>query len=65
MAFPTFAVCVFVANGALTFYTVFESKRRQKFIPIIPPLHNSSLDFTETVGLLYFNKSDHSNLAEK
>ncbi len=49
----------------LLFYTVFESKRRQKFIPIIPPLHNSSLDFTETVGLLYFNKSDHSNLAEK
>src|ERR1700733_1812649 len=32
---------------------VFESKRRQRLIPVIPGLRNSSLDFVRTIGRLY------------
>ena len=43
----------------------FESKRRQKIIPIVSPLRNSTLDFVRTVGNAYFNRGDHKNLALK
>ncbi|MEO0472278.1 MAG: DUF4350 domain-containing protein [Bacteroidota bacterium] len=46
-------------------YVAFEVKRKQRIIPIIEPLPNSTLEFTETVGRLYFQSKDHKNLAEK
>jgi hypothetical protein len=49
----------------LGIFLLFEMKRRQKIIPIIKPVENSSVAFTETIGRLYFNKKNHSNLAEK
>src|SRR2546428_5436682 len=50
--------------GVLTFI-VFESKRRQRIIPIIQPLPNNTLEFTKVVGSLYFNKADHHDAALK
>jgi len=44
---------------------LFESKRRQRIIPEIKPLENSSASFVETVGRLYYNEADHTNLGEK
>jgi hypothetical protein len=49
----------------LGIFLAFEMKRRQKIIPIIKPIENSSVAFTETIGRLYFNKKNHTNLAEK
>ncbi len=43
----------------------FESKRRQRPIPIIPPLQNTSLEFVRTIGRLYFQRRDNYNLATK
>lgn len=54
-----------LAIFALGIYLLFEMKRRQKIIPIIPPVENSSVAFVETIGRLYYNKKNHSNLAEK
>jgi predicted DNA-binding ribbon-helix-helix protein len=50
---------------ALLMYVFFESKRRQKIVPIIAPLKNESVSFVETVGRLYYNKGNHANLADK
>ena len=44
---------------------VFESKRRQRQIPVIPPLTNTSLEFVRTIGRLYFQRRDNHNLATK
>ena len=44
---------------------LFESKRRQKLIPAVQPLQNSSLDFAKTIGRLYYQQKDNSNLASK
>jgi hypothetical protein len=44
---------------------VFESKRRQRLIPVIPGLRNSSLDFVRTIGRLYYQRRDNHNLALK
>lgn len=50
---------------ALGFYVLFESKRRQRIIPIVKPLENTSVAFVETVGRLYFDRGDHANMAAK
>lgn len=44
---------------------LFESKRKQRIIPVIPPLRNASLDFVKTIGRLYFQRRDNNNLALK
>jgi hypothetical protein len=44
---------------------IFDSKRRQRMIPAIAPLRNTSLDFVRTIGRLYFQRRDNRNLATK
>jgi hypothetical protein len=34
-------------------------------VPIIKPLQNSSIDFTKTIGNLYFQEGEHGNLIDK
>ncbi len=46
-------------------YALFESKRRQRIVPIVKPPENTSVLFVETVGRLYFSQGNHQNLAEK
>ena len=44
---------------------IFESKRKQRVIPSIKKLNNTSLDFVKTIGRLYYQRKDNKNLAEK
>jgi hypothetical protein len=44
---------------------LFDSKRKQRPIPLIDPLRNTSLDFVRTIGRLYFQRRDNHNLATK
>jgi hypothetical protein len=44
---------------------VFDSKRRQRIVPVIAPLRNTSLDFVRTIGRLYYQRRDNHNLALK
>ena len=50
---------------AVLAYVIFESKRKQRVIPDRKPLPNATLEFTETVGRLYYQSHDHKNVAEK
>jgi hypothetical protein len=50
---------------SLLLYALFEAKRRQRVIPVMNPLPNTTLDFTRTVGRLYFQRADHHNLGRK
>jgi len=63
--FPATRWALLLAMFALLMYILFEGKRKQRVIPIIAPLKNDSVSFVETVGRLYYNKGDHTNLAEK
>lgn len=44
---------------------LFESKRKQRIIPTLKPLNNTSLDFVKTIGRLYYQQKDNKNLASK
>lgn len=50
---------------AMVLYMFFESKRRQRVIPEMDPMTNTSLDFVKTIGNLYFNAQNNKNIAEK
>ncbi len=46
-------------------FMIFEAKRKQRIIPVITPLTNTTLEFVSIIGNLYYQKGDHKNMAEK
>ena len=51
--------------AALLIYVFFEIKRRQRIIPVIEPLRNTTLDFVETVSSVYYSQHDNNSIARK
>lgn len=49
----------------LIIFIVFEIKRRQRIIPITEPLTNSSVEFAELVGKVYYQQRNNTDLAQK
>jgi hypothetical protein len=49
----------------LVLYVLNGTKRRQRIIPVRKPNENTTVTFAETVGLLYLQKKDNKNIAEK
>ncbi len=50
--------------GMLVFI-FFNAKRKQRVVPIIKPLANTTVDFTKTIGNLYYMEGDHNNIIDK
>jgi len=46
-------------------FMIFELKRKQRVIPVISPLPNTTLEFVSTIGNLYYQQHEHENIAEK
>ncbi|MCU0429751.1 MAG: hypothetical protein MUF42_07230 [Cytophagaceae bacterium] len=53
-----------VLFGVLLFM-LFESKRYQRLIPVYKKLRNTSVEFVHTMAMLYKQRGDHSDLAQK
>ena len=51
--------------GGLLFFMAFELKRKQKAIPIIKPLENSTLNFVDVISQVYYNSKNHKYIAEE
>lgn len=49
----------------IVIFMIFNAKRKQRIIPIIKPLPNTTVDFTKTIGNLYYQEGDHQNLIDK
>lgn len=62
---PALKWAYFITLAALLIYLIFEGKRRQRIIPIIEAPQNTSLQFVETIGSLYYKQKDHKSIAEK
>ncbi|MEM8846898.1 MAG: DUF4350 domain-containing protein [Bacteroidota bacterium] len=50
---------------SLLLFVIFRPKRQQRIIPVIKPLENSSVEFARTVGALYYQNKDHTDLIHK
>ncbi len=49
----------------LLVFVIFRAKREQRIIPVIRPLPNTSVDFAQTIGGLYYQHGDYTNLISK
>ena len=61
---PSLKWAYYLVLLGLLFFVVFEGKRKQRYIPIITPLKNQTLAFTRTIANMYYEKSEHKNIAE-
>ncbi len=50
---------------SLLLFILFEGKRKQRMIPIVTPLANSTLEFVTTIGNLYWESKDYKTIAQK
>ncbi|SMC71642.1 DUF4350 domain-containing protein [Pedobacter nyackensis] len=55
----------YLALTGLLIFILFEMKRRQRIIPIIAPLKNTSVDFVKTVGKVYYQQRDNRDIVQK
>ena len=62
---PALKWAYYLAIVGLLLFVVFKSKREQRIIPILKPLENSSVEFTRTVGSLYHQNKDYTDLNGK
>ncbi|WP_460219504.1 DUF4350 domain-containing protein [Psychroserpens sp. MEBiC05023] len=46
-------------------FMIFNAKRKQRIVNVKVPLKNTTVDFTKTIGNLYYETKDHDNLIDK
>ena len=55
----------YITAISILLFMLFEMKRKQRIIPIVKPLANTTLEFVGTIGNLYYQSGEHKNIAEK
>ena len=56
---------LFVSLAGVLLFMLFNARRKQRAIPIIHPLKNTTVAFTQTISSLYLNEQNHKNLVDK
>ena len=56
---------LFVSLAAVLLFMLFNARRKQRAIPIIYPLENTTVAFTQTISSLYLKEQNHKNLVDK
>ncbi|MXS71095.1 hypothetical protein GSF70_07685 [Flavobacteriaceae bacterium W22] len=52
--------------GGMVLFIFFNAKRKQRIVPVIEPLRNTSADFVKSIGNLYLQEGDfHDMMAKK
>lgn len=55
----------YILIATLLIFMVVEGRRKQRIIPVIKPLPNTTLEFVKTIGNMYIQAADHKSIAEK
>jgi hypothetical protein len=62
---PSLQWAYYLSLFGMIVFVLFEIKRRQRIIPVIEPLKNSTVDFVNVVGQVYYEKRNNANIANK
>lgn len=63
---PALKYAWWVFLGSLVLFIFFNAKRKQRVVPVIEPLKNTSVDFVKSIGNLYLQEGDfHDMMAKK
>ncbi|HEX3387025.1 MAG TPA: DUF4350 domain-containing protein [Mucilaginibacter sp.] len=63
--YPRLQWAYYITLFSLVVFILYEMKRRQRIIPVIEPLKNTSVDFVKVVGQVYYEQRNNANLAQK
>ncbi|MDT0557239.1 DUF4350 domain-containing protein [Ichthyenterobacterium sp. W332] len=55
----------YVALLALVLFVIFKGKRTQRIIPVIDPVKNTTVEFTQIIGDLYYQNGNYKSIIEK
>lgn len=55
----------YISMFSLILFVIFRGKRTQRIIPVIKKLDNATVDFTSTIGELYYQHGDFTNIIQK
>lgn len=64
-AVPAFRWAFIVSLVLLALYIILGAKLMQRVVPLYAKPKNETLEFAKTIGRLYYEKGDHTNLAGK
>jgi len=64
-SYPSLQWAYYITLFSLIIFVFYEMKRRQRIIPIIEPLKNSTVDFAKVVGQVYYEQRNNINIAQK
>lgn len=62
---PALKWTFYISLIGLIIFVIFKGKRTQRIIPVVEPLKNSTVEFTQTIGDLYYQHGDYSNIIHK
>lgn len=62
---PPLKWAMWLSLFGILFFIIFNAKRKQRVVPIIKPLPNTTVDFTKTIGNLYYQEGNHQNIVDK
>ncbi|WP_419868924.1 DUF4350 domain-containing protein [Chryseobacterium sp. CT-SW4] len=63
---PALKYAWWILLGGLVLFIFFNAKRKQRIVPVIEPLKNTSVDFVKSIGNLYLQEGDfHDMMAKK
>jgi hypothetical protein len=62
---PALKWALYLSLIGILIFVIFNAKRKQRIVPILKPLPNLTLDFTKTIGNLYYQEGDHDNIIDK
>lgn len=62
---PALKWAMWISLLGILFFMIFNAKRKQRVVPIIKPLPNTTVDFTKTIGNLYYQEGNHQNIINK
>jgi hypothetical protein len=62
---PAFKAFWYLGLLALLIFIFFNARRKQRVVPVINPVTNTTIDFAKTIGNLYFQEGDHHTIIDK
>jgi len=65
MAQPALKWAIYLGLIGLVIFMFFNAKRKQRIIPEIAPVRNTTVDFTKTIGNLYYQEGNHHTIIDK
>jgi hypothetical protein len=63
--YPALRIAWLILIYGLLLFVIFHIKRRQRVIPVVQPLRNTTIEFVQTIGNLYFQEESATEIVDK